>query len=70
MAELDDSDTRENLIATIFNEMASDCDWQSRRLLRIYALGDAAQRDLIDDVLLCLCGWTFPTLLRKSEANR
>jgi hypothetical protein len=31
---------------------------------------DAAQRELIDDVLLCLCGWTFPTLLRKSEANR
>ena len=43
MAELDDSDTRENLIATIFNEMASDCDWQSRRLLRIYALARISQ---------------------------
>jgi hypothetical protein len=48
----------------------SNIGMRSRWRFEKFGLGDAAQRDLIDDVLLCLCGWTFPTLLRKSEANR
>jgi hypothetical protein len=44
--------------------MQSDEENQSQKLLNFYNESEF-QRKTIDDVLMYLCGWTFPTILKK-----
>jgi hypothetical protein len=54
-----------NLIATIFAEMESDGDNESEELLEYYLRCNRQERDVVDKVLIYICGWTFETLLGK-----
>jgi hypothetical protein len=61
-----------NLIALVFQEMWDDdanTDRESERLLATYDEADAAGKQLIDDVLVSLCGWTLPTLRRRLDGG-
>ena len=55
----------DNIIPTIFIEMESDGDNESDALLRYYLGCTTQERDVVDNVLMYLCGWTFATLLAK-----
>jgi hypothetical protein len=55
----------DNIIPTIFIEMESDGDNESDALLRYYLDCTTQERDVVDNVLMYLCGWTFETLLGK-----
>ena len=54
-----------NLIPTIFAEIESDGENESEELLRYYLDCNPEARDVVDNVLMYLCGWTFETLLAK-----
>jgi hypothetical protein len=55
-----------NLIPTIYAEMASDDQNDSERLLNYYMRYAKYDRAVINEVMLYLCGWSFETLLDKS----
>jgi len=55
-----------NLIPTIYAEMASDDQNDSERLLNYYIRCAKYERAAINEVMLYLCGWSFETLLDKS----
>lgn len=55
-----------NLIERIQYEMSTDTeDWedQSERLEQIYLKAPRETRDVLDDALICICGYSFRTLL-------
>jgi hypothetical protein len=54
-----------NIIPTIYVEMESDGDNESEELLHYYLRCTQQERDVVDNVLLYICGWTFETLLHK-----
>jgi hypothetical protein len=54
-----------NLIPTIFAEMESDGENESEELLEYYLHCNQQERDVVDNVLMYICGWTFETLLGK-----
>jgi hypothetical protein len=54
-----------NLIPTIFAEMESDGENESEELLEYYLNCNQQKRDVVDNVLIYICGWTFETLLGK-----
>jgi hypothetical protein len=54
-----------NIIPTIFAEMESDGENDSEKLLNYYLDCTTQERDVVDNVLMYLCGWTFETLLTK-----
>lgn len=58
-----------DIVGTIFAEMESDGENESRKILARYLSGDAAERQLIDNVLVNLCGWSMSTLLKKAIEN-
>ena len=58
-------DTINNIIPTLFAEIESDGCNESDRLLNYYLFCNAEQRDVIDNVMMYICGWTFETLLAK-----
>jgi hypothetical protein len=37
--------------------------------LRCYLRATPEQREAINEMLICLCGWSFPTLVSKAEAS-
>ena len=55
----------ENLIPTIYAEMESDGENESEELLRYFLRCNPEARDVVDNVLMYICGWTFETLLGK-----
>jgi len=55
-----------NLIPTIYAEMASDDQNDSERLLNYYLRCAKYEGTVINEVVLYLCGWSFETLLDKS----
>lgn len=59
---MDQDDTTPDLIAAITFEMVNDDDNQSRELLALYDTSSKAEQELIDRVLIYLCGYSLPTL--------
>lgn len=54
-----------SLIAKIQRAMVSDDDDQSERLLNTYLEADDAGKSLIDDFMICLCGWSMKTMTKE-----
>ena len=40
---------------------------KSARLLRMYSEDNGSKQAVMDEVLITLCGWSFPTLLNMSK---
>ena len=59
------NDKINNIIPTIYAEMESDGENESKRLLRYFLRCNTQERAVIDNVMMYLCGWTFETLLAK-----
>jgi hypothetical protein len=55
----------QNIIPTLFAEMEADDENESEALLDYYLDCKAQERDVVDNVLMYICGWTFETLLGK-----
>ena len=55
----------QNIIPTLFAEIESDQENESEALLRYYLDCKPEARDVVDNVLMYICGWTFETLLAK-----
>jgi hypothetical protein len=58
-------DKIQNIIPTLFAEIESDGENESEALLDYYLDCNAQERDVVDNVLMYICGWTFETLLGK-----
>jgi hypothetical protein len=58
-------DKIQNIIPTLFAEIESDGCNESNRLLAYYLQCNAQEKDVVDNVLMYICGWTFETLLGK-----
>jgi hypothetical protein len=54
-----------NIIPTLIREIESDGENESRKLLLYYMRCNRQEKTVIDNVLMNLCGWTFPTILKK-----
>ena len=54
-----------NIIPTLMVEIESDGCNESDRLLAYYLACNAEQRDVVNNVMMYICGWTFDTLLEK-----
>ena len=54
-----------DVIAKIFEEMETDCDWESSRLLDLYLQADEKERAILDAMLVYLCGWSMETIIRE-----
>ena len=55
----------QNIIPTLMVEIESDGENESEELLDYYLRCTTQERDVVDNVLMYLCGWTFETLLAK-----
>ena len=53
------------IIPTLFAEMESDGENESEELLNYYLECNPQERDVVDNVLMYICGWTLETLLAK-----
>jgi hypothetical protein len=59
-----------NIIERIREAMDDDddnLDKQSAILLRDYDAADAAGKQLLDDALVCICGWSLETLRANKQ---
>jgi hypothetical protein len=59
---IDDDDM--TLIERVYARIQSDCD-QSDRLARRYERATPNERQAIDDVFICLCGYSLQTLISE-----
>ena len=55
----------DDVIPTIYIEMATDGDNQSAELIDYYTRCDQKERAVINEVCIYLCGWCFETILEK-----
>jgi hypothetical protein len=55
----------QNIIPTLFAEIESDGENESDKLLAYYLRCNTQERDVMNNVLMYICGWTFETLLAK-----
>ena len=55
----------DDVIPTIYNEMATDGDNESAELVDYYNCCDQKERTVINEICIYLCGWTFETILEK-----
>ena len=55
----------QNIIPTLYAELESDGENESEELLEYYLNCNQQERDVVDNVLMYICGWTFETLLGK-----
>lgn len=56
-----------NLVAQISKAIHSDDDDQSEMLANIYLSANEAEKAVLDNAFICLCGWSLNTLLSKCE---
>jgi len=62
-----------SLIEMISEELESDSEDDSDRLLRMYLLANEHEKATIDGVLTCITGWTMKSLLTRmgiTEENK
>ena len=55
-----------NIIPTLMGEIESDGENESRKLLLYYMRCSRQEKTVVNNVFMYLCGWTFPTILKKS----
>jgi hypothetical protein len=55
----------DDVILTIYTEMATDGENQSAELIDYYTRCDQRERTVINEVCIYLCGWSFETILEK-----
>ena len=55
------------LVEIIKEEMFNDDEDQSDRILQQYEVADQAGKDIIDELLISLCGWSMVSLKAKLE---
>ena len=55
----------QNIIPTLYAEIEADGENESEELLAYYLNCNQQERDVVDNVLMYICGWTFETLLKK-----
>jgi len=58
-------DEIDEIIPMIFREMESDDENQSSKLYAYYLACNTAERAVVDNIMMYICGWTFPTILKK-----
>jgi hypothetical protein len=46
----------------------ADRDRQSKEIERLYAEATDSERELLDKVFVCMCGWRLRTLIDVAEA--
>lgn len=57
------------LISRIADAIATDDDDQSERLIETYKAASKTRKAAIDDVMICLCGYSIPTLIDMEKAG-
>lgn len=55
-----------NIIPTLLREIESDGENESRKVLLYYMRCSRQEKTVVNNVLMYLCGWTFPTILKMS----
>lgn len=58
-----------SLVSRIAEAIASDDDDQSERLIETYKAASKTRKAAIDDIMICLCGYSMPTLIDAEEAG-
>lgn len=61
-----------NIITKIFEEMSTDdacSEDQSERIKKEYGQATKKERELIDEILISLCGWSIPSILESIEED-
>lgn len=62
-------DVYEAIGEIFFEEVMSDeesFDKKGYNLKALYESVDRSQQEIIDDVLITLCGWSYPTIVEKA----
>jgi hypothetical protein len=54
-----------NIIPALMGEIASDGQNESRKLLKYYMQCNRQEKAVVNNIFLYICGWTFPTILKK-----
>jgi len=55
----------DNILPTLFAEIASDGENESEELLCYYQGCNTEERAVVNNVMIYICGWSFETLLEK-----
>lgn len=58
-----------SIVNRIAEAIASDDDDQSERLIETYKAASKTRKAAIDDVMICLCGYSIPTLIDMEKAE-
>ena len=58
-----------DVLQVILDEIHSDFDYDQNYMLHIYNDADEKGKELLDDFLIALCGWSLPTLMQKAKKN-
>jgi len=58
-----------NIIPVIYEAMGTDQENDSQRLFNYYRDCNEEERAAINTMLICLCGWSFETILEKCGIN-
>ena len=61
--------TTPDITGTIFEAIESDDHRANARLVRTYEQADVAQKEVIDDFLITLCGYSMPTILKMARGE-
>lgn len=56
-----------SLVSRIAEAIMSDDDDQSERLIDTYQQASPEQQQAIDDCLICICGWSIPSLMEQAK---
>jgi len=62
--------TDETILGRVLHAMQTDDEdpsKQSRKLRALYEEADEAGKKLLDDALICLCGWSLATLIQRTD---
>lgn len=59
--------TSPNVIAALTEAILTDDVNQSRHLIALYEGSDTATQELIDRVLIIVCGYSLPTLVKMAK---
>lgn len=57
------------IVSQIFEEMCSDEQDDGDNLIRYYSLATVGERNIINAVLIALCGYSFPSIVERSRKN-
>jgi len=61
-----------NLIERITEEILSDdgdTDRMSKKMIQLYKEGTKEEKHIINNIFICLCGWTMEKLLKNDKGE-